>query len=72
MVLMVLMLAWLGLHLQFSIAWVAALAITSMLFVIHQWRIRGRQPQACFQAFLGNNYVGMAIFAGIAVDYLMQ
>ena len=29
---------------------------------------RTRDPQACFRAFLHNNWVGMAIFAGIAAD----
>jgi 4-hydroxybenzoate polyprenyltransferase len=33
-----------------------------------QWLIRRREPEACFQAFLNNNYVGVAVFAGIALD----
>ena len=33
-----------------------------------QWLIRRREPEACFQAFLNNNYVGIAVFAGIALD----
>jgi 4-hydroxybenzoate polyprenyltransferase len=72
MVLMVLMLTRLGLYLQFGIAWYTALAFTLVLFIIQQWRIRRRHPQACFHAFLGNNYVGMVVFAGIAVDYLLR
>lgn len=33
-----------------------------------QWLIRTRDPDACFEAFLNNNYVGLAVFAGIALD----
>jgi 4-hydroxybenzoate polyprenyltransferase len=33
-----------------------------------QWLIRRREPEACFEAFLNNNYVGIAVFAGIALD----
>ena len=32
--------------------------------------IRERQPARCLQAFLHNNWVGMVIFAGIALHYL--
>ncbi len=39
------------------------------LFVYQQKLIRERKPQACFQAFLNNNYAGMLIFAGIALHY---
>jgi 4-hydroxybenzoate polyprenyltransferase len=72
MVLMVLMLAWLGPEMQFGPAWYLAVAVTAMLFGLQQWRIRQRDPQACFQAFLHNNRVGMVIFAGIVIDYLLR
>ncbi len=42
---------------------------TGGLFVYQQKLIRERKPQACFQAFLNNNYAGMLIFAGIALHY---
>jgi len=35
-----------------------------------QWRVRGRDKDACFRAFLGNSWFGAAIFAGIVLTYL--
>ncbi|MCB1802406.1 MAG: 4-hydroxybenzoate octaprenyltransferase [Gammaproteobacteria bacterium] len=46
------------------------LAVAAALFGYQQWLIRGRERAACFKAFLNNHYVGMAIFAGLLVDYL--
>jgi 4-hydroxybenzoate polyprenyltransferase len=41
----------------------------AVFFVYQLWLIRARERQACFQAFLNNNYFGMAIFLGIALNY---
>ena len=38
----------------------------------HYALIRGRDRMACFKAFLNNNWVGAAIFAGIALDFLIS
>ncbi len=38
--------------------------------IYHQQNlIRNREPAKCMQAFLNNNYFGMLIFIGIAIDY---
>jgi len=55
-----------GLGLPFHLA----LAVAAALAVYQQWLIRDRDPERCFRAFLNNNWVGLGIFAGIAVDYL--
>ncbi|WP_239292046.1 hypothetical protein [Candidatus Nitrotoga sp. 1052] len=34
--------------------------------------IRTRQHEACFKAFLHNNWFGAAVFIGIALDYLLR
>ncbi|TQV82569.1 4-hydroxybenzoate octaprenyltransferase [Exilibacterium tricleocarpae] len=44
-------------------------ALAAVLFGYQQYLIRHREREACFRAFLDNNYVGMAIFAGIVADY---
>jgi 4-hydroxybenzoate polyprenyltransferase len=46
-----------------------SLVVTAALFVYHQYLIRGRERDACFRAFLHNNWVGMAIFFGIVMHY---
>lgn len=38
------------------------------LFVYQQQQVAGRDRDACFKAFLNNNYVGMVLFAGIAIS----
>ncbi|WP_299770490.1 4-hydroxybenzoate octaprenyltransferase [uncultured Pseudoteredinibacter sp.] len=51
-------------------AFYISLAVATGLFVYQQVLIRGRERQACFKAFLSNNYVGAAIFAGVALSYI--
>lgn len=46
----------------------AGLSVAVGLFVWQQYLIRNREPEQCFQAFLNNNWVGLAVFAGIALD----
>ncbi len=48
------------------------LAVASVLFAYQQWLIRFRARDACFKAFLNNNWVGVAIFVGILADYSLR
>jgi 4-hydroxybenzoate polyprenyltransferase len=45
------------------------LYIAAALAAYHLWLIRRRDPTACFKAFLHNNWLGGAVFLGIALDY---
>jgi 4-hydroxybenzoate polyprenyltransferase len=38
-------------------------------FIYQLWLIRARDRDACFRAFLNNNYFGMAVFVGILLQY---
>jgi 4-hydroxybenzoate polyprenyltransferase len=49
----------------------AGLLIAAALAAHHQVLIRKREPAACFQAFLDNNYLGMAVFLGLVADYAL-
>jgi len=48
------------------------LLLAAALAVYQQYLIREREPQACFRAFLNNNWFGAAVFAGILLDYLAR
>lgn len=48
------------------------LAVAAGLFAYQQWLIRYRERQACFKAFLNNNWAGATIFVGIAVDLALK
>lgn len=45
------------------------IALAAWLAVYEQWITRTRDPAACFRAFLHNNWFGMAVFLGLALDY---
>jgi 4-hydroxybenzoate polyprenyltransferase len=57
----------LGWHLKLNWPYYAGLAGAAALAGHHYLLIRERDPSACFRAFRYNNWVGAAVFAGIAV-----
>jgi 4-hydroxybenzoate polyprenyltransferase len=50
----------------------AGLAAAVVLFAWQQWLIRDRERDPCFKAFLNNNWVGAAVFAGIVADFALR
>ena len=50
--------------------WQLGLLAGAALFVWQQYLIRERERQACFRAFLNNNWFGLVLFAALFVDYL--
>lgn len=53
-----------------GIAAQSSLAVSALFFAYQQRLIRERERDKCFKAFLNNNYVGLVITIGIAIDYL--
>jgi 4-hydroxybenzoate polyprenyltransferase len=47
-----------------------SLVIAALLALYQQGLIRYREREACFRAFLNNNWFGAVIFTGILLDYL--
>jgi 4-hydroxybenzoate polyprenyltransferase len=71
MQLMVLLAMWLaGDELELGLWYGLGLAVAAVFALYQQFLIRERKPEDCFKAFLNNNYFGMAIFVGIALEYL--
>ena len=63
---------WLGWRLHFGITYHVGLAVAAIMMVFHYQWIRQRDRDGCFRAFNHNNWVGGAIFAGIALDYFVK
>ena len=55
---------------QLGLEYQIALVISVILMAYHQYLIRYRQPAQCISAFLNNNWLGIAIFAGIVLNYM--
>jgi len=63
----------LGLGVQQQLHWpyFASLLLSAGLIAKQYTEIRTRDRALCFKAFIDNNRVGMAIFAGVLLDYLL-
>jgi 4-hydroxybenzoate polyprenyltransferase len=66
---MLALLAWVGVMARLGWAYYAGLAIAAGLMAYHYRLIRERSRAGCFRAFRHNNWVGAAVFAGIAAHY---
>jgi 4-hydroxybenzoate polyprenyltransferase len=65
-------LAWVGAQAGRGIYFFAGLAVAAGMMLRHYYWIRGRERMACFRAFMDNNWVGAAIFAGLFADYALR
>ena len=48
---------------------VGGVAVAAGMALYHYQLIRGRDRMRCFHAFRHNNWLGAALFAGVALDY---
>jgi len=67
-----LILGWVGLATGAGAIFLAGLAVSVGIIAYHYTLIRERDRPKCFKAFLHNNWVGAAIFAGWVLDYWMR
>ena len=61
-----------GRQAQLGLYYWVGLAVAAVLVVYEFFLARHRERAACFRAFLHNNWVGAAIFLGIAVHYAVE
>lgn len=60
--------AYVGWWQRLDVIYYAGLAVAAGFIVRQYFLIRGRDRSRCFQAFHINNWVGFAVFAGLALD----
>jgi len=70
--LMLALLGWIGMLADLAAPYFVALLFVALLFARQLWSTRERVRAKCFKAFLDNNYVGLAIFVGIALATLQH
>lgn len=66
------LLAYAGSWLAMGYAYYLGLLVATGIAIHHYTLIKGRDKALCFKAFLGNNWIGFAIFAGLATEYLLR
>ena len=66
------LLIWVGLLAGRGAWYWGGLAGAVGLGLYQHWLIRERDPRGCFEAFLNNNYLGMAVFLGLVLDYALE
>jgi len=54
-----------GVRCDLGIIFYLSLVIALGIALYQQWLIRTRAPQACFKAFLNNQWFGAVLFAGV-------
>lgn len=59
--------------LEFGRSWfyMSGLIAAALYFVNQNIQARSREREACFESFLNNHRIGMVIFIGLAMDYLL-
>ena len=68
--LMLALMAYVGALMQLTWIYYVGLVLAGLLILYHFILIKNREPAKSFKAFLHNNWVGAAIFAGIFINFL--
>ena len=65
-------LTWIGREMQLGPWFYAGLCVASLIALWHYVLIRNRDRDRCFRAFLGNHWLGLAVFAGVVADFWLR
>ena len=65
------LMAYIGLTAGRGVWYFGGLAVAAGLSAYQQYLMRDRELAACFRAFLNNNYLGLALFLGLFLDYAL-
>ena len=65
------LMAYIGLTAGRGAWYFGGLAVAAGLSAYKQYLMRDREVAACFRAFLNNNYLGLALFLGLFLDYAL-
>ncbi|MFD2110797.1 4-hydroxybenzoate octaprenyltransferase [Thiorhodococcus fuscus] len=69
--LMLVLLFWVGQQAGRGPVYVSSLLVAAGFSIYQQKLTWNREPAACFQAFLNNNFFGMVVFVGLVLDYAL-
>ncbi len=64
-----LLLALVGFMMQMRVYYYAGILLAAAIAIYHYALIRHRSRESCFKAFLGNNWLGFIVFAGLVLHY---
>ena len=65
-------LTWIGREMQLGPWFYVGLSVASLIALWHYVLIRNRDRDRCFRAFLGNHWLGLAVFAGVVTDFWLR
>ena len=71
-VMTLLLLALVGWQLLMGVAFYIGLLLAAGVTIYHYFLIKSRVKTDCFKAFLGNNWFGLSVFAGLLAHYLIE
>ena len=66
------LLAYIGLQKHFGALYYAGIVVAMAMALYHYTLIRDRSREGCFKAFMHNNWLGAAVFAGMALDFAVR
>jgi 4-hydroxybenzoate polyprenyltransferase len=57
---------------ELGVVYFAGVFIAFLFALYHQFLIKDRLPAKCMAAFLNNNWLGLSVFVGVALDYAVK